>query len=681
MSSNRIKVLGYAQKVVYNNSIEYTPFTPDLVGLQLASNGGTPLFTMGNFYVTTNLDPKVDKIFVTNNFSQYTTLNSLNSSQQSSIDILTNNKGVILNLDKRELKNYVLFNSLSEYIRVALEGIITNWPASLYVNPVYSLPPDYITQSGVTFQNYTYNPITQVSNFMVSTNVIVNNFQLNYLAKGSLLNTFNASNTVRNIALNYNQYSILYGGNEYPIIGFTGSTYTTNDIVNISVSGDCFSGMSNGYLTYHIKPNKAQEDFFYNSLPDFQYYLLNRFTTPKFTAQFNFTVKTDTGAIVYTKDSITWPTSDGYNIDFDTDAYAAYANKLLTISTDFDDTTSNLMVRFLVTESITEFDTSSVVVDSYNQDSTDQKMNKTLTIYGVEFDEINRFIQGIRFVNTVSYDKNDNTPDVYLKSLANILGWNLVSSILENDLLKNYLHPRPTTYAGQSVGLTMVEADIELWRRIILNSPWIWKSKGTRKAIEFLFKFIGTPQGLITFNEYVYVAQNVIDMDVFRSVLSLNNLNPDISVYPVSISGNPKPLSNTPSMYFQSKGLWYRETGGQNSTLDITSGNNPHIGPYDGGYTYINQFRKLIPNFSAVTISSSTETTDTINLFTNYNSGTFDLYSGGTYINIIDSTNTDVTNNTDITIIDDPYNRLESTCFGCPKPNQAKAVSILIKGN
>ena len=72
MSSNRIKVLGYAQKVVYNNSIEYTPFTPDLVGFQLASNGGTPLFTMGNFYVTTNLDSKVDKIFVTNNFSQYT---------------------------------------------------------------------------------------------------------------------------------------------------------------------------------------------------------------------------------------------------------------------------------------------------------------------------------------------------------------------------------------------------------------------------------------------------------------------------------------------------------------------------------------------------------------------------------------------------------------------------------
>ena len=681
MSSNRIKVLGYAQKVVYNNSIEYTPFTPDLVGLQLASNGGTPLFTMGNFYVTTNLDSKVDKIFVTNNFSQYTTLNSINSSLQSSIDILTNNNGVILNLDKRELKNYVLFNSLSEYVRVALESIITNWPASLYVTPIYSLPPDYYTQSGITFQNYVYNPITQVSTFMVSTNVVVNNFQLNYLAKGSLQNTFNAANTVRNVALNYKQYSISYGGNEYPVIGFTGSTYTTNDFINISVSGDCFSGMSNGYLSYHIKPNKVQEDFFFNSLPDFQYYLLNRFTAPKFTAQFNFTVKTDSGAVVYTKDSVTWPTSDGYNIDFDTDAYTSYANRLLTISTDFDGTTSNLMVRFLVTESITEFDTSSVILDPYNQDSTDKKMNKTLTVYGVEFDEINRFIQGIRFVNTVSYDKNDNTPDIYLKSLANILGWNLVSSILENDLLKNYLHPQPTTYAGQSVGLTMVEADTELWRRIILNSPWIWKSKGTRKAIEFLFKFIGTPQGLITFNEYVYVAQNVIDMDVFTGVLKLNNLNPDISTYPVSISGNPKPLYNTPSLYFQSKGLWYRETGGQNSTLDITTGNNPHIGPYDGGYAYINQFKKLIPNFSAVTISSSTQTTDSINIFTNYNSGTFDLYSGGTYINIIDSTNTDVTNNSNITIIDDPYNRLKSTCFGCPKPNQAKAVSILIKGN
>jgi hypothetical protein len=59
-------------------------------------------------------------------------------------------------------------------------------------------------------------------------------------------------------------------------------------------------------------------------------------------------------------------------------------------------------------------------------------------------------------------------------------------------------------------------------------------------------------------------------------------------------------------MYFQNNGLWYRETGG--NAIDILTGNNPHLGPYDGGFKYINQFKSLIPNFSAVTITSETLT-------------------------------------------------------------------------
>jgi hypothetical protein len=42
------------------------------------------------------------------------------------------------------------------------------------------------------------------------------------------------------------------------------------------------------------------------------------------------------------------------------------------------------------------------------------------------------------------------------------------------------------------------------------------------------------------------------------------------------------------------------------TTIDILTGNNPHLGPYDGGFKYINQFKSLIPNFSAVTITSET---------------------------------------------------------------------------
>jgi hypothetical protein len=65
------------------------------------------------------------------------------------------------------------------------------------------------------------------------------------------------------------------------------------------------------------------------------------------------------------------------------------------------------------------------------------------------------------------------------------------------------------------------------------------------------------------------------------------------------------------------------ETGGSNATIDILTGNNPHLGPYDGGFKYINQFKSLIPNFSAVTITSETLTINSSNLYINNESGTF----------------------------------------------------------
>jgi hypothetical protein len=37
-------------------------------------------------------------------------------------------------------------------------------------------------------------------------------------------------------------------------------------------------------------------------------------------------------------------------------------------------------------------------------------------------------------------------------------------------------------------------------------------------------------------------------------------------------------ITDTEDMYFQNKGLWYRETGGANSTIDILTGNNPTLG-------------------------------------------------------------------------------------------------------
>ena len=530
-SNNKVKVVGYAQKLSFNNGIEYSNFSPDLVGLQLASNGGTPLFTMGSFSITTNLDPKLDKYYNVSKFSNFITLSDLNVSLNETATLLSDNAGVYLNLDKRKLDYYALFGSLSEYIRVALEEIIINWPASLYITPNAQTAAGQ-TFNGYTVRDYTHDILTNTSKFNLNTNFILNKFGINYTTTGSLLNTFNESNPLRNLTQNYESYVILHNGTEFPIVGFTASTNNINDFIYLQVDGDPFSGTQvDLYVNYHIKPNKLKEEQFFNTLPDFQAYLLNRQIIPRYTATFNYPIKSDSGIILYISTNLTWPVSDGYNIDFDTTEYIDYAFSLSELADSNDNNSSKLMNRFLVSESISSFDTIPIHLSDLHQDTSGGKVNKTLQIYGVEFDEINRYITGIKFANTVTYNKQDNTPDIYLKNIARVMGWELVSSVLENDLLANYVTSAPSTYSGYTVGLTPVEADVELWRRIILNSPWLWKSKGARKSIEFLLKFIGAPQGLVNFNEYIYKAEAPIDIELFKQILVLNGLEDDISIF------------------------------------------------------------------------------------------------------------------------------------------------------
>ena len=103
--AKKVKVAGYSKKVTYDyGNIQYRNFDPDLVGLQLSSHGGTPLFTMGNFAITTNMDPKSDKNFVTTKFSNFVSLTDLNLTVTETQTLLSNNAGVYLNLDKKNLK-------------------------------------------------------------------------------------------------------------------------------------------------------------------------------------------------------------------------------------------------------------------------------------------------------------------------------------------------------------------------------------------------------------------------------------------------------------------------------------------------------------------------------------------------------------------------------------------------
>ena len=55
----------------------------------------------------------------------------------------------------------------------------------------------------------------------------------------------------------------------------------------------------------------------------------------------------------------------------------------------------------------------------------------------------------------------------------------------------------------------------------------MFKSKGTRKSIEILLRLIGAPEMLVEFNEYIYIADQKINLNDFEKKHPEIKNNPD----------------------------------------------------------------------------------------------------------------------------------------------------------
>ena len=55
----------------------------------------------------------------------------------------------------------------------------------------------------------------------------------------------------------------------------------------------------------------------------------------------------------------------------------------------------------------------------------------------------------------------------------------------------------------------------QFYRNLILNSAYLFKTKGTKNAVQWVMRSIGAPDALVEFNEIVYLADGPINMDQF----------------------------------------------------------------------------------------------------------------------------------------------------------------------
>ena len=601
-------------------------FSNDIVGFQTVTGGG---LTNANFEFTNNVKDKNNRSFDTGVFSLPQNLEILNiTSIEETKSIIQKNFKIYPNFDLTQITSFCTYGSLQKRLSSSVIGIINKFPAAI-------ISEEYIFGSitADTAFNAIYDELEDVTNFDMNTNAFRNPFNIDY--------TVNAARTVetapmpiskyRDLTNNYGSYAFYTNdfSEEYQIITFTPSDQFQDDIVNFTVKGNPFSGNTGHTKTIMIKPNNLTvENVFNLEFDDIEKFLLNRNVAPKYTAVFKYSEVGSDGKNKNFVKKINWPLFDQWNLDIKTNNFENYLQRISDIGKILDQEKTNLISRFLTTNAFKEFDTS------------DKKMEKLLQIYGRSFDEIKKFVDSLSHMTSVNYNIGNDIPSQLLTNLAQTLGINSdISPITDEKFLNSvFSTSNKKIYTGKSKDDSPAELNYQYFRNVILNSAYMFKSKGTRQSLEYIMRFIGAPDALVELNEIIYVADGKIRMDEFdekyasisgganyietpvfnpNNTFSIqgviytgyttsgvlvfnNNVRQD---YGVDINGFPKSPRLTDNNFYQKGAGWFEKNpkhrspeviDEQNSSFDPRNLSiKTKLQPFTFGQEYMDKFRKL----------------------------------------------------------------------------------------
>jgi hypothetical protein len=599
-------------------------FSDNLVGFQLVAGGG---LTQGNFQFTTGITEKTNRNFITGTFSDPISLESMGiDSVIQSKAIFENNFRVYPNFDLSQITNFTLYGSMVKRMSTSVQTIISKFPAAIEST---FMGINYIT--GVTADNISYDEVNNETVFSLDVSKLRNPFDVDFTVNSQRnleLREIGVS-PLRDMTNNFSKYSLYYNGGGYGVLRITPTQTTDFGTLVIVVEGNPFSGQPFTYDNLVIRPNDYEVNKIFNEeMDEVENFLLNRNTTPIYTATFLVPTQTEDGRYYNEYRNITWTLDGLWNLDIVSKSFEQYLTNLNEVSSLFDEYTTNLVSRFFITDSIKEFDT------------VDQKMEKILQIYGRSFDETKKFIDALAYMNSVNYNVGNDIPSQLLKNLAQTLGWNTnISPITNDDFLSSVFgqkNSEPPLYSGLSNSKTPDELNYQYYRNLILNSAYLFKSKGTRKSIEVLLRLIGAPDALVEFNEYVYLADQKINLNQFDTQFAtisggtyvekiptledgnlfsifgiqytgfttqtrILDVNLTIDDYPMDEEGYPRAINDSEDYFFQIGSGWFEQTPQHRAPEQVDlvnsvfTGSNPNfqtiLQPYTYGQIYLDRFR------------------------------------------------------------------------------------------
>jgi hypothetical protein len=602
-------------------------FSDNLVGLQLTDGGG---LTLGTFEFSTSITEKVNRNFETGTFSSLFNNDDLNLTPELAASVYNNNFRLYPNFDETDVTNFVSYGSLSKRLEVAINNVLNYFPAALEIR-------NYTSGSTTanTAVNISYNGNLDETVLTIPWQTISNPFNIDYRINATVFISslgFPVSK-YRNLTNQFRSYSLFLSGQSYEL-NYIDTTSDFSTDLTIYVKGNPFSGLTTFSQNFVVRPNDTIVNEVFNlELGEIEEALLNRYSNPIYTYQYQTPSESDDGYISNVVRSITWPLGGVWNIDISSFGYENYISELQILGASYDENKTNLVSRFYTTNALKEFDT------------VDEKVDKTLKIYGRSFDETKKYIDGIQYVNSVNYNIGNDIPSGLVTNLAQTLGWSIrMSPIANADFLESVYGTTDNAFPAYSTSQTKQDLNNQYFRNLILNSSYLYRSKGTRKAIEFLLGFIGAPNALVEFNENVYLADTNINIERFNllysqisggtytpqfTVLNSGNTynfqgvtytaftqsgvtiptNTTLSDYPIDSEGYPvnpaftQGTTSRPSFYFQKGAGWIESTVQHrapeeiNYNTSVYTGQNVNIQtslePFTYGQKFLDRFRNF----------------------------------------------------------------------------------------
>lgn len=431
-------------------------------------------------------------LFVTTNSSESETIENDEYKYSSFFTIDSLDKNVVkvqnefnVGGNKMEIKlhsplDYCKYGSLVELIRVEFEKLITDFPASIRVRN------KRLSRNINNILDIRYNVLENLTTFKINVSDFVNPFNVGFTASDV--------NKNKSLTNNFFNYSVNFNDVNYKIIDYTPSNSTINDFCTMSVSGDLFKTEGEISEEIYITPNDEKHDEFYKSRSNLGRILFNR--KNGYVASFDREKYTDDGRKLFYKMVLPLPLVDKFNISINSSKFNTYLDELMEYADEFDNNYGNVISRVLIPEGI-QLDFDGV-----------EGLNKLLTIYGRSFDNTNMYIKNISYFKTYSYNNNVNTiPSELIKHRVEEIGW--------GDTPK----------------------DLNILNKLLINSPDIFKSKGTLNGVKMFLNILGLPPNIFDLKSYVYKVKNKLNYRTLLDFFELAGENINNYDLPVDLKG------------------------------------------------------------------------------------------------------------------------------------------------